>query len=103
LAGIARVVGVSESWLQTCVNKECESAELEVESVKKACRLTVECGEPWPFVGKSDNKQWVLLALDRDAREIVGAGACIGDRSAESAKELWLSLPDHRQLHRFLG
>lgn len=45
----------------------------------------------WSFVGKKGNKQWDWLALDRKTREIVGV--YIGDRSKESAKKLWESLP----------
>ncbi len=58
---------------------------------KKACRLTIECDELWSFVGKHDEKQWVWLSIDRDTREIVSV--YIGDRSEQSANELWLSLP----------
>jgi IS1 family transposase len=99
MAGIARVVGVSERWLQIYVNKKCESVKLDLavddlEPVKKnACEVIAECGELWSFVWKHDEKQWVWLALDREARGIVGA--CIGDRSAESAKESWLSIPEN--------
>jgi IS1 family transposase len=45
----------------------------------------------WSCVGNKDNKQWVLLAIDRETREIVGVH--IGRRDAEAAKALWASLP----------
>jgi IS1 family transposase len=45
----------------------------------------------WSFVGSKDNKQWIWLALDADTREIVGV--YVGDRSRQSAKKLWQSLP----------
>lgn len=45
----------------------------------------------WSFVGDKQNKQWIWLALDADTREIVGV--FIGDRSRQSAKQLWQSLP----------
>ena len=45
----------------------------------------------WSFVGAKENKQWIWLALDADTREIVGV--FIGDRSRQSAKQLWQSLP----------
>lgn len=38
----------------------------------------------------SRNIQWIWLALDADTREIVGV--LIGDRSGQSAKQLWQSL-----------
>jgi IS1 family transposase/transposase-like protein len=92
LAGIARVVGVSQRWLQYYVNEKYNSIPREVKVIAKSTfRLTIQCDELWSFVGKRDNKQWVWLALDRDTREIVGVH--IGDRSAQAAQALWDSLP----------
>jgi IS1 family transposase/transposase-like protein len=92
LAGIARAVGVSESWLQGYVNEKYAKTPHEVIVKKKSKgRLTMECDELWSFVGKKDNKQWVWLAIDRDTREIVGV--YVGDRSEQSARALWNSLP----------
>jgi IS1 family transposase len=59
----------------------------------------------WSYVGSKENKRWIWLAIDATTREIVGA--YIGDRSRQSAKQLWLSLPPVRAsmcnlLHRFL-
>ena len=53
LAGIVRVVEVSESWLQRYVNEKYEnvSRQVEMKSKQKAC-LTIECDEMWSFVGK---------------------------------------------------
>jgi len=92
LAAIARVVGVSKSWLQRYVNKKYESVPRQVEVKKKRRgRLTIECDEMWSFVHKLKNKQWLWLAIDTRTREIVGA--YIGDRSEKSARGLWNSLP----------
>jgi len=92
LAGIARVVGVSESWLQNYVNEKYAQTPREVVIRKKSKgRLTIECDELWSFVRKKDNKQWVWLSIDRDTREIIGV--YIGDRSEQSARALWNSLP----------
>lgn len=92
LAGIARSVEVSERWLQNYVNEKYNAIPLEVTVMAKSTpRLTIQCDEMWSFVGKSDNKQWVWLALDRDTREVVGVH--IGDRSAVAAQALWDSLP----------
>ena len=44
----------------------------------------------WSFVASKENKQWIWLALDANTREIVGV--FIGDRSRQSAKQLWQSL-----------
>jgi IS1 family transposase/transposase-like protein len=92
LAGIARVTGVSERWLQSYVNDKYQNVPREViVKTKSARRLILECDELWSFVGNKVNKQWVWLALDRDTREIVGA--YVGRRDAEAAKALWASLP----------
>ncbi len=51
----------------------------------------MEADELCSFVGKKQAKSWVWLALDRQTRKIIGA--FVGDRSRESAKELWSILP----------
>ena len=97
LAGIARVVGVSGRWLQNYVNEKYNSVPLELKvMVKSTFSLVIECDELWSFVGNSDQKQWVWLAIDRDTREIVGVH--IGDRSAKAAQAPWEPLPkDYQQ------
>ena len=58
LAGIARAVGVSETWLQDYVNKKYEEVPRQVHvRSKKRGRLTLECDEMWSFVGSKANKQ----------------------------------------------
>lgn len=92
LAGIARVVGVSERWLQSYINDKYKSIPRTIKvAFKSALNLIIECDEMWSFVQNKLNKQWVWLALDRNTREVVGV--YIGDRSAESARALWDSLP----------
>jgi insertion element IS1 protein InsB len=47
-------------------------------------------------VGSKENVSWLWIALDRETREVVGVA--IGDRSSETARQLWASLPpDYRQ------
>ncbi len=92
LAGIARAVGVSSSWLQDYVNACYEAVSQEVKVLPKAKgKLKVQMDELWSFVGHKGNKQWVWLALDANTREVIGCH--IGDRSRESARALWQSLP----------
>ncbi|MEL6554758.1 MAG: IS1 family transposase [Cyanobacteria bacterium J06621_11] len=92
LAGIARAVGVSESWLQTYVNDVYEDMPRSPVVMPKAKgKLTVQMDELWSFVDHKGNKQWVWLAMDADTREIIGCH--IGDRSRTSAIALWQSLP----------
>ena len=63
LAGIARAAEVSESWLQTYVNEKYRdvSRTLIIPELKDF-RLVVECDELWSFVGKKQEKQFVLIA-----------------------------------------
>ena len=92
LRGIARVTGVSWSWLQEYVNDtfRCVPQQVRVSGKSKG-RLTIECDEMWSFVSSKENKQWIWLAIDRDTREIVGC--YVGRRNRQAARKLWNSLP----------
>lgn len=92
LAGIARVAGVSESWLQRYVNKKYAEVPREIDVKKNySGSLIIECDELWSFVEKRSNKQWVWIAMDRETRHVIGV--FIGDRSEASAQALFDSLP----------
>ena len=92
LAGIARVLKLSESWLQGYVNHCYKGVPRQVQvTPKPKGTLKVQMDELWSFVDDKGNKQWVWLALDVTTREIVGCH--IGDRSKDSALGLWQSLP----------
>ena len=92
LAGIARVLKLSESWLQGYVNQCYKVVPRQVQvTPKPKGALSVQMDELWSFVDGKGNKQWVWLALDVSTREIVGCH--IGDRSKDSALALWQSMP----------
>lgn len=92
MRGIARVTGVSWSWLQKYVNSKMNSIPRKVSvTAKTKGRLTIECDEMWSFVKSKINKVYIWLAIDRDTREIIGC--FIGDRTRKSAHKLWNSLP----------
>ena len=92
LAGIARVTGISESHLQAYVNRKLESVPREADVMpKKRGRLTLELDEMWSFVCRKRGKQWVWIALDADTREVIGL--YVGDRSHQSDRALWESIP----------
>jgi insertion element IS1 protein InsB len=99
LAGIARSLKISESWLQQYVNAYYASVPQQVQvQPKTKRRLMVQMDELGSFVDDKGNEQWVWLALDVETREIVGCyiGASFATRrvqSGESAKALWRSLP----------
>jgi insertion element IS1 protein InsB len=92
LAGICRVTGVSESWLQRYVNTLYAEVpkQIEVQDKPKG-RLTLEWDELWSFVGHKGNKQWLWLAKDVASKEMVGVA--LGSRDREGAQGLWVSLP----------
>lgn len=92
LAGIVRVTGISDSRLQNYVNQKLSEVEQEAKVMpKKRGKIHVQMDEMWSFVSRKGTKAWIWLALDTDTREIVGL--YVGDRSADSAQELWNSLP----------
>ena len=92
LAGIARVVGVSERWLQGYVNRKYQEVpqQIDVKTPPKG-NLVIQCDELWSFVGNKHNKQWVWLAINQGTGEVVGV--FVGDRGQEGAQGLWDSLP----------
>lgn len=109
LAGIARVTGVSEKWLQDYVNSRYAQTPRQVQlSSKSECltsrfprnvrgtqdkkgKIVIQCDEAWSFVGNKENKQWIWLALNVKRREIVGVN--LGERGESGARGLWESLP----------
>jgi insertion element IS1 protein InsB len=54
-------------------------------------RLEAEADELWSFVGKQANKPWLWLAMDAKTRQVIAFH--VGDRSRETAKELWAKMP----------
>lgn len=83
---------VSWRWLQNYVNNKFALVSRKITvSDKLRGKLIIECDELWSFVDNKDNEYWVWLAIDRKTREIVGC--YVGDRSRESAKKLWKSIP----------
>src|SRR4051794_13128569 len=53
--------------------------------------LEAEADELCSFVGKKANKQWLWLALDVQSRQVLAFH--VGDRSHNSARQLWNRLP----------
>ena len=52
--------------------------------------------ELWSYVNSKGDEIWVWMALERQTRKVVGLA--FGDRSAETCRELWQSLPaDYRK------
>ena len=91
-AGISRVTGISEAWIQNYINKKYEDVPNRTEDVFKKSCLIPQCDEIWSFVGSKKNKVWIWLAMDGDSRKIAGSYA--GRRDAEGALVLWDSFPE---------
>ena len=92
LAGISRVTGISERWIQEYTNKTFRNVSRTVEVIpKKKGKLIIQCDEMWSFVSFKGNKIWIWLAIDQNTGEIVGV--YIGSRDESGAKGLWNSLP----------
>jgi IS1 family transposase len=59
-------------------------------------RPILELDELWSYVGSKAHKVWIWLALERQTRRIVGLA--FGDRSDETCRAMWRSLPpDYRK------
>lgn len=100
LRGIARVTGVSWSWLQDYVTSILAHTPRSIKvSEKLTGRLTIECDEMWSFVDSKKNQVYIWLAIDRNSRKIVGC--FVGDRTRKSARKLWASLPEIYQQSAF--
>ena len=91
--GIARVTGVSWSWLQNYVNQKLSCIPRQISiSEKPRGKLIIECDEMWSFVNHKKNELYIWLAIERNTKEIVGC--FVGDRTRKSALQLWASLPN---------
>ena len=105
--GIARVTGVSWSWLQNYVNNKFSQVPRQVKVTDKPKgKLIIEFDELWSFVFCQKIKVYIWLAIDRTTREIIGC--YLGDRSRQSAKKLWVQFTRRLPtmcgcLHRLLG
>jgi insertion element IS1 protein InsB len=107
LRGICRAVGISLTWLLHFMAERCAACpdhlhvQLPVRLTAVVIRqLEAEADELWSFVGKRANKQWLWIAMDATTRQVIAFH--VGDRSRESAKELWAKIPvEYRELATF--
>ena len=98
LRGICRAVGVSLTWLLHFM-VECFAAcpdHLHVRPLNcptngAILQLEAEADEMWSFVQKKANRQWIWIAMDATTRQVIAFH--VGDRSRDSAKELWAKIP----------
>src|SRR5215813_10265176 len=98
LHGICRTIGVSIRWLMDFMVVRFAAApeHLHVQPAAASCDVLIGCleaevDEVWSFVQKKANPHWVWIATDRQTRQILGFH--VGDRSRDSAKQLWAQIP----------
>jgi IS1 family transposase len=96
LHGICRALGVSMRWLMDFMVARFAAVpeHLPVQPVVSSCDvvlgcLEVEADELWSFVQNKTNPHW--LAMDKQTRQIIAF--YVGDRSRDSAKQLWANIP----------
>jgi insertion element IS1 protein InsB len=98
LRGICRVTGLSLTWLLQFIAALSERLpdDLSVAPTPpqrrlNRLRLETEVDELWSFVGCRADKQWLWLDFDKESRQVLAF--FVGDRSRESARELWRRIP----------
>jgi IS1 family transposase len=95
LRGICRVLGISLCWLLNFIESlylmNPDNLHFELPDEAEIELFLLEADELWSFVGKRENKRWIWLLLERRTRQIVALH--IGDRSQESANQLWAKVP----------
>ena len=98
LRGICRAVGVSLTWLLHFMGGRFAACpdHLHVQLLGSPTdvvirQLEAEADEMWSFVMKKANKQWIWIAMDAKTRQIIAFH--VGDRSRDSARELWATIP----------
>ena len=98
LRGICRVTGLSLTWLLHFIATLYEHlpddlcvATNSPDRRIRLLRLEAEVDELWSFVGQKADKQWLWLAFDKESRQVLAF--YVGDRSRNSARQLWQRLP----------
>ena len=98
LRGICRVLSISLEWLWQFIAEVYDHLpdDLYVRPLSpdrrlQLLRLEAEADELWSFVGSKANKPWVWLAFDPATRQVLAF--YVGDRSRQSARQLWRRIP----------
>ena len=91
--GICKVINVSvNKRLMKLIKHKYANIERKVKVLpKNRGRMTVQMDELWSFVSKKGNKLWVWITIDAKTCTVIGL--YVGDRSRDSAKKLWNTLP----------
>ena len=97
LRGICRIFDVSLTWLLDFITLLYADLPGDLNfrpmgNINGILCQTVEADEMWSFVGNKKNKQWIWIAMDANTRQIIAV--YVGDRSKDSARELWNEIPE---------
>lgn len=96
LIGIARSLQISMTWLQSFVNNLYRHIPCQIMTqAENVLDLIIECDELWSFVKSKENAVYIWLAIERKTGQILGVH--LGDRSRDSARQFWNSLPQEYQ------
>jgi len=95
-----RLLGVSLTWvLQFAVQTWAEAPDqlgvspdlLKITTPKKLQVTGLQIDEMWSFVSNKRAKAWIWVVYEPDHKQVITYH--IGDRSAESLRQLWLKIP----------
>jgi IS1 family transposase len=93
--GICRALKVSLAWLINFIERQYRAAPEDLKFIEPAAAeieiFCLEADELWSFVGRRENKRRIWLVLERRTRQIIALH--IGDRSQDSARDLWAKVP----------
>ena len=80
------------TWLQKFVNDFYRRVSCQIKTKPEtSLDLGIECDELWSFVKSKENAVYIWLAINRKTHQIIGVH--LGNRSRNSAQEIWDSLP----------
>ena len=92
LRGLSRIYGVARQTAMKWVQAQAQGLPSLLDSLLPKQRGAVlEVDELWSFVERKDNAVWLWTALCRRTRQIVAF--VLGDRSADSCRRLWETIP----------
>ncbi len=101
MRGITRIFGIARQTLARWLKEEAAILPDLAETLEPPQEADVlELDELWSFVLKKSEKRWIWIALCRRTRQVVAY--YIGDRSAQSCRNLWKRIPAaYKKLHSY--
>jgi IS1 family transposase len=101
MRGVERVFSVARQTLARWIEQIARALPKLTATLARALPNDVlELDELWSFVYRKSNKRWIWIALCRRTRQVVAFA--IGDRSEETCRRLWESIPSaYRFCHTY--